>query len=217
MNFVFIYSLHDPGTGHLRYVGWANNIKKRLAAHLSKARAVKDTSHRTNWIRKLLSEGKEPLQFLVAEVPKVEGAPPEEIFFIKRARELGFDLVNGSDGGEGGINPTESVRAKISFANSHPSDETRARKSAAKSGANHPAFGKPAHNRGVSPSEETRVKIRVARALQVMRIGWKHSPETIEKFKASHSNMTEETRAKMSAAKSGIKRGPYKKRSPDAS
>lgn len=38
MNTKFIYTLSDPNTGLVRYVGKTNNIRKRLSSHLSNNR-----------------------------------------------------------------------------------------------------------------------------------------------------------------------------------
>jgi len=107
---VFIYSLHDPETGHLRYVGKANNPIKRLRNHLSR-RGLKK-SHRDSWIQNLKSRGLKPIQFIVAEVPEV-GWQFQEQKFIRGARDLGFDLVNETEGGEGLVNPSSATREKM--------------------------------------------------------------------------------------------------------
>lgn len=105
---VFIYSLHDPETGHLRYVGKAKDLQKRLKGHLQ----ASEVCHRTNLLKSWKTRGLKPLQFVVAEVPELEW-PKWEIFYIARAKELGFDLVNGNAGGKGGQSPSKDTRDKI--------------------------------------------------------------------------------------------------------
>lgn len=94
------------------------------------------------------------------------------MYWIALAREYGCRLVNATDGGEGMKNLTDEARAKHRAAvrGRQVSTETRAKISLslqgrkhtsvaisrmqfAKSGENHPLFGK-------SPSSETRVKLR---------------------------------------------------------
>lgn len=48
MDKVYIYSLEDPETGEIRYVGKANNIKSRFYGHLNE-KGGKNT-HKKNWI-----------------------------------------------------------------------------------------------------------------------------------------------------------------------
>jgi hypothetical protein len=110
---VFIYSLHDPETGHLRYVGKAVNTARRLKNHLS--RTVFEKSHRASWIKNLKSRGLKPLQFVVEEVSE-QGWENREIFYIARAHELGFDLVNGT---AGGVSPVFTPETRRRMRESH--------------------------------------------------------------------------------------------------
>ena len=96
----FIYSLHDPETGHLRYIGKSNSPKRRLAEHFKEARRGRVKGYKNNWLRQLASRGRRPLMLIVDKVMEPSWAEAEK-HYIKRARELGFDLVNGTDGGDG--------------------------------------------------------------------------------------------------------------------
>lgn len=167
----FIYSLHDPQTGHLRYVGHTMNLKRRLTKHVSKSLVGKDFCHRANWVRSVCVLGERPIQFLIAEVPEGEKLF-WETFYIKRARDLGFSLVNGSDGGEGWTNPTPEVRAKISkrFKGIPLSEAHRAKLSEA------------AKRRERSPmSEETKAKIAAKAMGNTRNLGKKRKPYNYKK------------------------------------
>ena len=59
---VYIYSLADPKTLEIRYVGKTKYpLKDRLAKHL----CAKDKSYRTNWIQSILKRGEKPIIQLV--------------------------------------------------------------------------------------------------------------------------------------------------------
>lgn len=59
MAVVEIYALHHPYTLEIRYIGKANDAKKRLASHLRDARRRDTPVYR--WIRKLVAQGKTPI------------------------------------------------------------------------------------------------------------------------------------------------------------
>jgi hypothetical protein len=93
-----IYALRD---GHwIRYVGKTKHpLEKRLSGHLVDARNGNKT-YKCNWIRSMLLRGQIPRITLLEEVDG-DGCK-DEIAWIKFFRDGGVDLVNGTDGGEGG-------------------------------------------------------------------------------------------------------------------
>lgn len=57
-----IYSLNDPLTNEIRYIGYTKgSLKKRLKEHIYDSNRNK--SHKCNWIRKLRSVGLNPVIF----------------------------------------------------------------------------------------------------------------------------------------------------------
>lgn len=136
---VFIYALNCPVTGRTRYIGKSVNPNRRFRAHLK----APENCRRTNWIRNLQTKGQIPELELLAQVPETE-ADQWEIDYISAFKSLGFDLVNGTPGGDG-------VRGRF--------------------GEKHPLFGKhhslearakiSAGLRGKKQSLETREKRRV--------------------------------------------------------
>lgn len=181
MKTVFIYTLNDPITGLVRYVGKTKNVSHRFRNHLYRARQGRN--HRVCWIRSLLAQGLKPVFVIVDEVSEIEW-PSWEVAYIEFFRECGCDLVNANQGGEGGICPSEETRRKMSrahlgkrqseatrlkiglaSANRVVSLETRARMSVVKSGKNHPMFGRCGELHpwfGKKHSEEARRKISEA-------------------------------------------------------
>ena len=106
--YVFIYTLEDPITNEIRYVGKTNNLKVRYSNHL----VEKAKCHRKNWIKSLKNKGLKPIMKVLDAVPEKEWQF-WEIFYISLLKTWGFSLVNGSAGGMGnnGIKlPTVSVK-----------------------------------------------------------------------------------------------------------
>lgn len=99
--------------GNIRYIGkTTTKLNTRLSSHLCDARRGMK-NYRYNWIRSVISRGKLPSIFLISEV---EGnGNNEEKAWIKYFRDIGVNLVNGTDGGEGtkGWKQTEKAKEKI--------------------------------------------------------------------------------------------------------
>lgn len=105
-----IYALIDPCTGLVRYVGiTAQPLAKRFSKHLQMARRG-EQNHRSAWIRSLLAQNKVPLMLLIETCSERD----RERFWISHYRSAGINLTNGTNGGDGVIDPSESIRKKIS-------------------------------------------------------------------------------------------------------
>lgn len=144
MKTTFIYSLSDPDTREIRYIGKANNIQYRLWAHIHEAKNDLRNMHKCNWIKTLLKEDKKPIIEIIEEV-SLDGWKDAEIYWIAQFKAWGFNLINKTAGGECGV---ISENCRLALAN------TKKRRGHEK--------GKFKH------SEETKAKIRAKRALQVM-------------------------------------------------
>lgn len=92
-----IYTLTDPDTNEVRYVGKSNNIKARYSKHCS----VSDKkTHKANWINKLLRENKKPILEILDIVP-IEDWVFWEMYWISQMKTWGFNLTNNTIGGDG--------------------------------------------------------------------------------------------------------------------
>lgn len=204
MKTVFIYALNDPTRQHLgktRYVGKAKNPYERYEWHLDFNHREK--THKANWIRSLLRIGQAPILEILDEVPETEWQFWEKEW-IRLYRALGFQLTNGTDGGEGLHNPSIDIREKIGRARRGKklpeawcrairervfSPETRAKMSDAMRGEKNPMFGK-------RHSPETRDKQSTAKILAAVtgekhhRFGQKHSDETRARMRAAKVDRT---------------------------
>ena len=98
METTHIYSLRDPRTNLIRYVGKANDISQRYAAHLNRAR--KHQSHKKAWIESLKKEGLKPVME-VLDVVYIDEWQYWETYWISQMKAWGFNLVNHTSGGDG--------------------------------------------------------------------------------------------------------------------
>jgi group I intron endonuclease len=202
MNTTFIYSLADPITFEVRYVGKANDPYRRYCEHL----IDKKHTHKTSWIRSLLKRGLLPIRQILEECDKTEWEKKERdwIAFEKRC---GCQLTNTAEGGIASLGMKgkrhsektkrimslhSSLRGKHSlFRNKHHSEETKNKISQSHKGLK-PWLGK--HH-----TEETKTKIGESHR------GIKISEVTRLKMKKSHTGHkhTEEHKKKISLSQKG--------------
>lgn len=94
-----IYTLTDPITNQIRYVGKTNrSLHARLCCHL----ITKERNHRANWIKGLIKKGKKPIIEIIEECDDATWKIYEK-YWISQFKTWGFNLVNATEGGEGGI------------------------------------------------------------------------------------------------------------------
>lgn len=89
-----IYTLSDPRTGEVRYVGKTRDAKARIRNHLNK----REHNHKGNWIESLRKLNLEPEVILIDEVPTGEWSFWEQ-HWIQVFLGWGFNLTNMTSGG----------------------------------------------------------------------------------------------------------------------
>lgn len=97
----FIYALHCPIAGTVRYIGKSVDPQKRFRAHLNSAKNLTYKHHASAWLRKLLSEDLQPEMLILEEVPNGGNWQEAERRWIARAGSFGWKLTNSTAGGEG--------------------------------------------------------------------------------------------------------------------
>ena len=96
MDTIKIYTLSDPITNEVRYIGQTkHSLEERLRGHLK----GKGKTYRVHWINSLKNKGLVPNIELIEEVDKSIGSQTE-IYWISMFRFWGFNLTNLTDGGE---------------------------------------------------------------------------------------------------------------------
>lgn len=191
-----IYTLSDPKTGEVRYVGkTVNSLARRLSNHLRDTRL----NHRYCWIKSVLNRGLKPI---INAIEKNIGDNwvERERYWIGFYNSQGAHLVNHSDGGEGasGVKHSPEHCAKMRALWENPEyrlkviSANKGRKASPEARANM----REGQKRRLPPTAETRDKISAAGK------GRKFSPETIRKISDANRRrkLSAETRAKMSTA-----------------
>lgn len=188
---IYIYGLIDPRDKAIRYVGKACDLKRRIWNHTVPSR-LKGNCHRQNWIKELRSLSLKPIVKVLEVLEDEVNWDDVERRWIKELRSKGCDLVNTTEGGEGGA--TMTGRKRIMSA------ETRAKISE--------------NRKGISPKvSESTLKARAegirrawARRREEGRTSWGHHSDAakraISKARTGKPNSAE-ARKKMSIAKQG--------------
>ena len=110
-NSIKIYTLSDPITNEVRYVGKTKfTLNKRLSQHICEKRVSK----RTCWIKSITNKGLLP-KIELLETCGNENWIDTEKFYISYFKYIGVRLVNATCGGDG-ITFTKEIRDKISNA-----------------------------------------------------------------------------------------------------
>lgn len=105
-----LYVLMEIEPKSIRYIGkTVQGLQARFKRHMHDAEEKNadgtwtDTTHRANWIRKALSEGKQLKIKSIGEYSDLIQVNEAEKFFIKHFRAARADLTNSTSGGDGGI------------------------------------------------------------------------------------------------------------------
>lgn len=106
MKSTFIYSISDE-FGVIRYIGKSNSPKNRLYKHLQE----KSNHHKYNWLHSILKRGSFPIIEILDEVP-IEDWPFYEKYWISQFKCWGFNLINLTEGGEGGCGYRHTEESK---------------------------------------------------------------------------------------------------------
>src|SRR5205085_6462465 len=106
--------------GCIRDVGKTNNLRRRIWNHTVPSK-LKGSCHRQNWLRQLRIEKLKPVVQILETVPENKDWIEVERKWIRELRAKGYELVNTTEGGEGGATMTgrkrlvsAETRAKIS-------------------------------------------------------------------------------------------------------
>lgn len=173
-----VYVLIDPLTEEIRYVGWTRHpLTERLRGHLRERKS----SHRVHWLQSLRQQGLRPRIQLVQEVPEGQWVEAER-YWIAFFKSSGCPLVNGTDGGEGmqGHKTSVETREKLRVATLKQFESPAMRE----------AVGRV--HRGKTISEGHKQKISAANKRR-----W-------AEWRASGGVTSEETKAKIRAARMGV-------------
>lgn len=121
----YIYTLSD-NTG-VRYIGKSDVPELRMKDHLKEAKRKR--TRKEKWIFSLIESGELPKLEILDIVP-LDMWCYFEIYWITQFKAWGFDIVNGTDGGEGsngfkGKRHTEETKEKCRVAAKKRQSKTR--------------------------------------------------------------------------------------------
>jgi hypothetical protein len=186
----YVYTHSDPRDGAVRYVGKGSGNRAYDLRPSSRY-----TRHK-NWIAKLKELGLKPIITLIEEDLLENKAFDLEVMEIARLRDLGCDLCNLTDGGDGcsGYVFTKEVKDKMSAQRSTP--EAREANRQRRLGTKHKPesiakmMGRPSKGYFTDEAREKALiatigRIRTPEEIENLRIkatGKKHSAESIEKM-----------------------------------
>ena len=113
MEYTNIYSLSDPNTGEIRYIGKTyNKLRKRLYAHINECKSD-NKSHKISWIKGLLSNGEIPVISIIDIVPTDDWQFWEQ-YWIEQFKQWGFNLTNIAKGGyDNSYNRSDKTKKKM--------------------------------------------------------------------------------------------------------
>jgi len=197
---VYIYTLSDPESGHIRYVGKTISLQTRLHQHLREKYNYK----KNTWLKSLKEKNLQPTIEVLEELSNSSEIDWQESekFWITYLRFLGCDLVNLTEGGMGATpgykRSSESV-SKMAATNRgrKHSPETIEKMRLAAKGRIIPESTREKSrlvHTGKHLSPEHKLKMSIAHK------GKKHSPEAIRKSAEARrgQKFSEETRINMS-------------------
>jgi hypothetical protein len=186
MNTTFIYSLCDPLSLEVRYVGKSDDPWRRYCRHL----VDKEQTHKVAWIQCLLKNGFNPILQILEECDKSVWEERERnwISFEKRC---GCDLTNSTLGREGGTLKNTRLGKENPMYGRHLSVEHKQKISLASKGKPH----SKEHSRKIGESQKGKIitkqqREKISESLKKKPVrywlGKKRSQETINKLVASH-------------------------------
>jgi len=188
MSHYCIYSLNEPDTETVRYIGLTGKtLKERLWGHTSKSKLK---TRKASWILSLKNKGTKPDIILIEDGLSLEEAKKKEVHYILMFKSFGARLVNGTAGGDGLFNCTQEVRDKIGAAHRGKKlspehiESIRKRMKGRKPSPRLIEAIKKAHT-GKKLSKEVRLKISIG--------------------KIGNKNMTDSGKKKLSALYKGVK------------
>ena len=179
----YIYGLVDPESQQIRYIGKSIRPLQRLKDHMNEV----SNCHRSHWLQNLKARGLIPQLVILEEIRGEWPWQEAERYWIARAKALGWQLVNNTNGGDGvdGL-PLETRQrmAKVWLGRKHSqktlqklretrkgrvaSDETRKKMSLSMTGRKITWTAKIAEkNRKLTSGEVESIRIRIEKGEKV--------------------------------------------------
>lgn len=111
MDTIYIYTLSDPISSEIKYVGKSINIKNRYMQHIKNCK--KEHTLKCEWVKSLLDKGLKPKIFVIDELMYDDWQFWEK-YWISQLKTWGFNLLNSTEGGDGVTYHSELTKKNIS-------------------------------------------------------------------------------------------------------
>lgn len=160
-----IYGLKSFYEDKLRYIGLTKrSLTKRLSSHITESK--RRNTHKDSWIKK--NNFNITIILIEDNIKNLEEANEREIFWIKYYKDLGYNLVNSSEGGNGtvGVKMSEEHKKKLSllYKGKPLSEEHRKKISISRKGKKFTEEQKIRHKISKQNiSDETKFKFKIAK------------------------------------------------------
>lgn len=122
-----VYTISDPTTMEVRYVGKTNDIRQRKRSHIQVARWNPKT-YVQRWISSIIKQGREPIFTMIQRCGSCECAYEAEAYWIKEFFRRGYRLCNltcGIDGEVGEEYKNTTNKRSVSHLGKKMSEESR--------------------------------------------------------------------------------------------
>lgn len=98
----FIYTLSDPISKEIKYIGKTKNLKDRLQRHMTPCNLKQTWQSKTKWLKYLKNNGLKPIMEVLDQGDE-NNIDQLEVYWISQFKEWGFKLKNETIGG---VQPT---------------------------------------------------------------------------------------------------------------
>jgi len=95
----FIYTLSDPISNEIKYVGKTKDLKDRLQRHMRDS-YLNELTLKNNWLKKLKNNNLKPIMEVLDQGDE-NNIDELEIYWIGQLKTWGIKLKNGTKGGDG--------------------------------------------------------------------------------------------------------------------
>lgn len=113
-----LYSLVDPISNQIRYIGITKTPKERYWDHLSRCKTKEYNTYKGRWIRKLLDNNLKPIYKCLVQCKTLKEVAKLEIDFIKYYKQF-YKLTNTTKGGEGVLGYKHTIETRNKLSKSH--------------------------------------------------------------------------------------------------
>ena len=117
----YIYTLKDPNTNEIKYIGKTKNLKNRLQRHHQNNYLQHWWTHKNIWLNKLIKNNQKAI-IEELDIGDENNINSLEIYWIAQFKQWGFNLTNITEGGDGSnwTNKKHSEETKIKCKMNHP-------------------------------------------------------------------------------------------------